>query len=170
MVSNQNEAPLDKFKDALNVNETPENIPEAPTKDSVTPDEELTTLHERSLAALSYVGFLAIVPFYLAKDSKFCRFHGKQGMLLAIMFFFAKLLLVLDFFMDIALILQFSIFVGMGFAALSGRWKKLPWVYNTACQIEEHLSIKLEEEKKVAKKYKPNEKPEPTKKDSEKPT
>ncbi len=106
---------------------------------------ELTTLHERTLAALSYVGFLAIVPFYLKKDSKFCRFHGKQGMLIAIIFFFAKLLLVLDLFNDLALILQFVIFVKMGFAALSGRWTKMPWVYDTACRLEEQLSIKDQE-------------------------
>jgi uncharacterized membrane protein len=104
-------------------------------------NNEPTTLHERSIAALSYIGFLAIVPFYLKKDSKFCRFHGKQGLLLAILFYFCKLLMVLDVLMDLVLVLQFFVFVIMGFAALSGRWKKLPYIYESACKLEKSLSI-----------------------------
>lgn len=122
--------------------------------------EEMTTLHERTIAALSYVGFLAIVPFYLKKESKFCRFHGKQGLLIAIIFFFAKLLLVLDFVMDLALILQFLIFVRMGFAALSGKWKKMPWIYDTACKLEDQLSLKSKQEEEEEK-MKPNDLPNP---------
>lgn len=118
----------------------------AETQEVMSIEEEATTLHERTIAALSYVGFLAIVPFYLKKDSKFCRFHGKQGLLIAIIFFFAKLLLVINFIMDLALIAQFAIFVYMGFAAIAGRWKKLPWIYEKACQLEDQLSIKTKEE------------------------
>ncbi len=128
---------------------------EAPKKEEEI--EEVTTLHERTIAALSYVGFLAIVPFYLKKDSKFCRFHGKQGLLIAMIFFFAKLLLVLDLLMDIALILQFVIFVYMGFSALSGRWRKFPWIYNKACQLEEALSLKTKEEEIQEAALKPDE-------------
>lgn len=117
---------------------------EAPV--SATEIDEVTTLHERTIAALSYVGFLAIVPFYLKKDSKFCRFHGKQGLLIAIIFFFAKLLLVIDLFMDLALLLQFGLFLMMGFAALSGRWKKCPFIYDTSCKLEDQLSLKTKEE------------------------
>jgi len=119
--------------------------------------QEMTTLHERTIAALSYVGFFAIIPFYLKKDSKFCRFHGKQGMLVALIFFFAKLLLVIDLLMDLALILQFVIFVYMGFAALSGRWKEMPWIYNKACQLEDQLSLKTKEEEEQGAGLKPGE-------------
>ena len=118
----------------------------AEAQEAMSIEEEATTLHERTIAALSYVGFLAIVPFYLKKDSKFCRFHGKQGLLIAIIFFFAKLLLVINFLMDLALIMQFAIFVYMGFAAIAGRWKKFPWIYQRACQLEDQLSIKTKEE------------------------
>jgi uncharacterized membrane protein len=119
--------------------------------------QEMTTLHERTIAALSYVGFFAIIPFYLKKDSKFCRFHGKQGMLIALIFFFAKLLLVIDLLMDLALILQFVIFLWMGFAALSGKWKKMPWIYNKACQLEDQLSLKTKEEEAQEEGLKPGE-------------
>ena len=108
---------------------------------------EMTTLHERTIAMLSYAGPLAIVPFYLKKESKFCRFHGKQGMVLAIIFFISKLLSVLDVVMDLMLILQVGIFFFMGFKAISGKWHKLPWVYNWADKLEKSLTLKtLEEE------------------------
>ena len=108
--------------------------------------EEMTTLHERTIATLSYIGFFAIVPFYLKKESKFCRFHGKQGMLVAIIFFSLSLFKVLGLIMDLVLILQFVIFLWMGFSALSGKWKKLPFIYNASCRLEEALGLKTKEE------------------------
>jgi len=146
------------------IKETVEQEPEAEKTDTDAPPkgkeesiEELTTLHERTIAALSYIGFLAIVPFYLKKESKFCRFHGKQGLLLAILFYFCKLLMVLNFFNDLILILQFAIFVYMGFAALAGRWKKVPFVYKWACQLEEALVLKTKEEEEEEARLKPDE-------------
>lgn len=118
--------------------------------------QEVTTLHERTIAVLSYAGFFAIVPFYLKKESKFCRFHGKQGMMVAFIFFFAKLLLVLDILMDLALILQFVIFVYMGFAALSGRWKKMPLIYKWSLELEKQLALKTKEESEEDEKFPPN--------------
>jgi len=119
--------------------------------------QDMTTLHERTIAALSYFGFLAIVPFYLKKDSEFCRFHGKQGLLLAIIFFIAKLFTVIDLLMDIALILQIYIMFRMGFAALSGRWKKIAFFYDWSCQLEDALSLKTKEEELEEVGLKPNE-------------
>jgi uncharacterized membrane protein len=120
-------------------------------------NQGMTSLHERTIATLSYAGFFAIVPFYLKKDSKFCRFHAKQGMLIALIFFFAKLLLVIDFVMDLALILQFAIFVWMGFAALSGEWKKMPWIYDMSCQLEDQLSLKTKDEEDEEGEFGPGE-------------
>lgn len=132
---------------------TPE---DAPAKEKEEEIDEVTTLHERTIAALSYFGFLAIVPFYLKKDSKFCRFHGKQGMTLAIIFFLLKFVSVLDLIMDLALILQAIVALWMGFAALSGKWKKFPWIYERSCQLEEQLSLKTKEEEAEAAALKPN--------------
>lgn len=126
-------------------------------KSSEEESQEMTSLHERTIAALSYVGFFAIVPFYLKKESKFCRFHGKQGMLIALIFFFAKLLLVIDLLMDMALILQFIVFLYMGFAALSGKWKKAPLIYETACRLEDQLSLKTKEEEAEEAQIEPGE-------------
>ncbi len=112
--------------------------------------QEMTTLHERTIATMSYIGFLAIVPFYLKKDSKFCRFHGKQGLLIAIIFFFAQPIAILNFFGDLLLAIQFALFLYMGLATLGGKWKKCPWIYDTACSLENQISLKTKEEAEEA--------------------
>jgi hypothetical protein len=119
--------------------------------------QEMTSLHERAIATMSYIGFLAIVPFYLKKDSKFCRFHGKQGLLIAILFFFAQPIGILNLFGDLLMAAQFGIFLYMGLATLSGRWKKFPWIYKTACALEDQLSLKTKSEEEEAALLKPDE-------------
>ncbi len=113
--------------------------------------QDLTTLHERTIATLSYMGPLVIVPFYLKKDSDFCRFHGKQGLIVFIIFFFMIPLMVIDFVLDVVLIAQVVIFAYMGLAALSGRWKRLPFIYDYACKLEDTLSVKNKQEKEGEK-------------------
>lgn len=132
--------------------------PEAQPKKAAGPErEDVTTLHERAIATMSYFGFLSIVPFYLKKDSDYCRFHGKQGLLLAILFFMAQLFSVINFIHDLIMILQVGIMFYMGFPALSGRWKKLPYVYDWACQLEDTLTLKTKEEELEEVPLKPNE-------------
>lgn len=129
-----------------------------PSKTSVKESErqDVTTLHERTIATLSYIGFLAIVPFYLKKDSEFCRFHGKQGMTLSIIFFIASLLSIINFLFDLMIALQVSIFFVMGFSALSGRWRKLPLIYDWSCQLEDALTLKTKEQDLQDLAMKPN--------------
>jgi len=118
---------------------------------------DVTTLHERTIAMLSYAGPLAIVPFYLKKESQFCVFHGKQGMVLAIIFFIAQLVSVLDIIMDLMLILQVGLFFYMGFKAISGKWQRLPLVYNWSCQLEKALTLKTKEEELEEMRLRPDE-------------
>ena len=121
--------------------------------------QDLTTLHERTIATLSYVSFLAVIPFYLRKDSEFCQFHGRQGMLLAIVFFIASLLTVIDFLFDLIIIIQIGLFFFMGFAALSGRWKKIPFGYDWAVELGEALALKSKDELADEEKFGPDEEP-----------
>lgn len=129
---------------------------EAPKPEKEEEIQELTTLHERTIAVLSYFSFLAIVPFYLKKDSKFCRFHGKQGLTLAIIFFLMRFFAVLDLIMDLMLVMQALLAMWLGFSALSGRWKRAPIVYNWSCQLEESLSLKSKDEEANDAALKPN--------------
>lgn len=150
--------PAEPEKPAAEETPAEEKKEEKPEKKEKEPErQDMTTLHERTIAALSYFGFLAIIPFYLKKDSEFCRFHGKQGLLLAIIFFIAKLFTVIDLLMDIALILQIFVMFRMGFAALSGRWKKMMFFYDWSCELEEALTLKTKAEETEEVTLKPNE-------------
>lgn len=140
--------------DEKNQETAPEANPQAQPEEDI---QEMTSLHERAIATMSYIGFLAIVPFYLKKESKFCRFHGKQGLLISILFFFAQPIAILNFFGDLLLAVQFGIFLYMGLATLSGKWKKFPWIYQTACSLEEQLSLKTKAEEEEDARLKPDE-------------
>ncbi len=149
-----NEEGTNPVEETTEVEAQPTAEVQAPTEDPGL--DQLTTLHERTIAALSYVSFLAIVPFYLKKDSEFCRFHGKQGMLIAIVFFLVQLFAILDIIADIAILAQFIYFVLGGYAAVSGRWKKMPLIYDWSCQLEKALSLKTKEEEESDKDYQPD--------------
>lgn len=45
-------------------------------------EKDLLTQGEKILSALGYVSFLCVLPLLLKPDSKFCQFHGKQGLVL----------------------------------------------------------------------------------------
>lgn len=95
------------------------------------------------LAVLSYFSLLVILPIFLAKESKYARFHANQGMILMIVTMgwqFASSMLSLAFsrfwwqlrfvlpFTGIVYILLLVLFV-MGVAnALSGKAKELPLI------------------------------------------
>ena len=95
------------------------------------------------LAVLSYFSLLVILPIFLAKESKYARFHANQGLILMIVTMgwqFASSMLSLAFsrfwwqmrfilpFTGIVYILLLVLFV-MGVAnALSGKAKELPLI------------------------------------------
>ncbi len=120
-------------------------------------DEQLTMLHERAIAALAYAGPFAMVPFYLKTDSKFCRFHGRQGMLLFLLFFALMPLWTLNLAADVLILAQFFFFILMGYAALSGRWAKLPFFYPLALKLENLIILRTEAEEKAMPHYQPGE-------------
>ena len=41
---------------------------------------------EKFLAAIGYFGYLCVLPLVLKRDSEFCQYHGKQAVMLAIVF------------------------------------------------------------------------------------
>lgn len=62
---------------------TPEQAPTPAPVPAVDKDVE----ENKIVAALSYLGIFCLVPLLLKKDSPFCQFHGKQGLILAIIMF-----------------------------------------------------------------------------------
>lgn len=101
-------------------------------KDSVPKGEKL-------LAAIGYLSFLCVLPIVLKPQSAFCQFHGKQALVLAILFFltdmflgslsgvFAGMLNLL--YLVIAIVCVVSVFGGKQFKipVISDMAEKLQW-------------------------------------------
>ena len=49
---------------------------------------ETVTKSEKFIAGIGYFGYLCVLPLVLKKDSEFCQYHGKQALILAIVFTF----------------------------------------------------------------------------------
>jgi len=47
---------------------------------------EDVTKSEKFLSAIGYFGFLSVLPLALKPESEFCKYHGKQALLLSIIF------------------------------------------------------------------------------------
>lgn len=54
-----------------------ENVPEPTSSGAVASDE-------KTLSAIGYLGILFLIPLLAKKESKFCQFHAKQGLVLFI--------------------------------------------------------------------------------------
>lgn len=78
------------------------------------------------VAALSYVWILCLVPLFLKKNSKFCHFHAKQGLLLFIIEVIGMVIFPIPFlgWILFILVVVFSI-LGVR-AALAGEYWEMP--------------------------------------------
>jgi uncharacterized membrane protein len=47
---------------------------------------EEVTKEEKFLSAIGYFGFLCVLPLALKQNSEFCKYHGKQALMLALVF------------------------------------------------------------------------------------
>lgn len=83
------------------------------------------------VALLSYLGILCLIPLLAKKDSKFCQFHAKQGLVMTIACFFVWIPIV-GWLLGVALF----IFWVMGIMnVLSGKMAKLPIIGDLAEKI-----------------------------------
>jgi len=84
------------------------------------------------IAAIAYLGILALVPLLLKKDSPFAQFHGKQGLVLLIAWVVCNAVMVIPILGWIAgfvgnILCLILMIVGI-VNALSGETKELPWI------------------------------------------
>lgn len=83
-------------------------------------------------AALSYISILFIVPLFLKRGSKFCQFHGKQGLIVFIMELLGFVPVIGWMLFVLALLLSI---VGV-LRTLDGKYWKLPVLGNFADKID----------------------------------
>ena len=84
------------------------------------------------MAALSYLGILVLVPLLAKKDSPFCQFHAKQGLILLISWIVigvVSVIPILGWIIGILGSILLVIFFIIGIInALSGKAKELPLI------------------------------------------
>ncbi|OIO37539.1 MAG: hypothetical protein AUJ72_04325 [Candidatus Omnitrophica bacterium CG1_02_46_14] len=97
------------------------------------PQTEPLLEDERILSALGYISFLCVLPLVLRTESDFCQFHGKQALVLTMIFFFVNLLagvfFVFRFLLPLLLFIEFIVIVVAIIKALRGGWWRIPFVY-----------------------------------------
>ena len=89
----------------------------------------------KTIAALSYVWILCLVPLLGERNSKFAQFHAKQGLVLFIIEIIGSLVFWFPFFGQL-LMLAIAVVAVMGIIkALNGEWWKIPHIYEWSKKI-----------------------------------
>lgn len=90
----------------------------------------------KTIAALSYVWILFLVPLLGKRKSKYAQFHAKQGFVLFVIELVASLFMWFPIFGQL-LMLALLIVAVMGFVkALNGEWWKIPYIYEWSKKIK----------------------------------
>ena len=85
----------------------------------------------KTVAALSYVWILFLIPLLLKRDSKYCQFHAKQGLVLFVISLIAWFPLF-GWLIGLALI---AVSVISLVKTLAGEWWKIPYLYDWSKKI-----------------------------------
>jgi uncharacterized membrane protein len=83
------------------------------------------------VAAFSYIWILFLIPMLMKKDSKFCQFHAKQGLIL-FLFSFVSWFPIIGWLVGLAIIVV-SI-VGIVKTLAGERWE-IPFIYDLSKKI-----------------------------------
>lgn len=100
-------------------------------------DDLVVTTQEKNLSALGYISFLCVLPLCRQQDSKFCTFHGKQGMIITIIFF------ILNWLGEFSWVLWFLLFllhIGLMvlgiYHSIQGKIYRIPFIADVADKMD----------------------------------
>jgi uncharacterized membrane protein len=97
------------------------------TPDSTSSFRSEDIAQNKAMSILAYLGILAVIPLFAAKDSPFARYHTNQGLVLLVCEFAVWILgKIFSFLGTVGGILAFILAVIGVINALSGRAKELP--------------------------------------------
>lgn len=89
----------------------------------------------KTVAALSYVWILCLVPLLGKRNSKFAQFHAKQGLILFIVEIIASLFMWFPFFGQLLMLALVVVSVMGVIKVLNGEWWKIPYLYQWSKKI-----------------------------------
>ena len=93
--------------------------------------DERDAQDNKLVAVLSYVWILFLIPLLLKKDSKFCQFHAKQGLVIFIISLISWFP-ILGWLIGMAVLLVSVIGI---IKAYSGEYWKIPYIYEWSEKI-----------------------------------
>lgn len=102
---------------------------------SSTPPTSQGSSNNTLMGILAYLGILVIIPLLVSKDNQFVKFHSKQGLVLAIIWFIGTLLWRVSFFYFVMPIINLGclILAIIGIInVVGGQMKELPLVGHLA--------------------------------------
>jgi len=102
-------------------------------------DPEKSTLPsgEKLLSALGYISFFCILPLVLKPDSEFCQFHGKQGLVLTLIFLFLSWLGLMGVAFEVLLKVVYILIAGFGVInGIQGQKWEIPIVGKMAKKLD----------------------------------
>lgn len=105
-----------------------------------TPQNSKDIDENKLLAAIGYLGILCLVPLLIKKDSAFCQFHGKQGLVLLVVWLVLSMFNVLPILGQLiwvfgSIVLLVLVILGM-VHALNGEEWEMPVLGKYAKQIK----------------------------------
>jgi uncharacterized membrane protein len=103
------------------------------TNNTATTDPDVEA--NKTLAAISYLWILCLIPLLTKQDSKFAQFHAKQGLVLFGIELVASILFWFPVFgqlISIALVIVSIIGI---IKAYNGEWYKMPYIYDWSQKI-----------------------------------
>lgn len=90
----------------------------------------------KTIAALSYIWVLCLVPLLGKRDSEFAQFHAKQGLVLFIVEVVASLFMWFPVFGPLLMTVLLVIAVIGIVKTLNGEWWEVPFVYEWSKKIK----------------------------------
>lgn len=98
-------------------------------KESPKTSKDKDVQENKTIAALSYIWVLCLVPLLGKRDSEFAQFHAKQGLVLFIIEVIAGLFVWFPVFGPLLMLVLLVISVIGIVKTLNGEWWEAPFIY-----------------------------------------
>jgi uncharacterized membrane protein len=114
--------------DEQNQNQTPPAAPQTA--------DDRDAQENKIVALFSYIWILFLIPLLAKRDSKFCQFHAKQGLVLFVIDLIASLFVWIPVIGQILMLLLAIISIIGIVKVLNGEYWKIPYIYDWSEKIK----------------------------------
>ncbi len=136
--SKKNSEVMEKVSEKIDEAKATDKANEELAKESgITEPEGGLNKGEKTLSAIGYISFFCILPLVLKQKSKFCQFHGKQGLVLTICYLILSLFGLIHTLLSLIIGLLYIILIVLGIVnSVQGKLWKIPGVCIIAGKLD----------------------------------